>query len=98
MRPSTSSGERPGRLTLRQAAILSLLALAAFLAASLVYTARAQAPVEILNVSCNPTRELYADFDAAVAKRSRPANGVEVIAQQSHRDSGAQARPVTPRK
>jgi len=50
--------------------------------------------VRILNVSYDPTRELYADFNAAFARHWRERSGQEVTVQQSHGGSGAQARGV----
>ncbi|MCC7372971.1 MAG: sulfate ABC transporter substrate-binding protein [Chloroflexi bacterium] len=50
--------------------------------------------VEILNVSYDPTRELYADFNAAFATYWQGAAGQTVSVKQSHGGSGAQARTV----
>jgi sulfate transport system substrate-binding protein len=50
--------------------------------------------VTLLNVSYDPTRELYADFDAAFGKYWREKTGQPVIVRQSHGGSGAQARSV----
>src|SRR5829696_3549045 len=52
------------------------------------------APVELLNVSYDPTRELYQDFDTAFAKYWREKTGQAVSVKQSHGGSGAQARAV----
>ena len=54
----------------------------------------AAAPVELLNVSYDPTRELYEEFNAAFAKYWREKTGQTVTVQQSHGGSGAQARAV----
>jgi len=51
-------------------------------------------PVELLNVSYDPTRELYAEFDQAFAKYWREKTGQTVSVKQSHGGSGAQARAV----
>jgi sulfate transport system substrate-binding protein len=51
-------------------------------------------PVELLNVSYDPTRELYAEFDNAFAKYWREKSGQTVSVKQSHGGSGAQARAV----
>ncbi len=58
--------------------------------------AAAAAPREIklLNVSYDPTRELYHDFDAAFARSWKARTGQEVTVQQSHGGSGKQARAV----
>ena len=55
----------------------------------------ASAGVELLNVSYDPTRELYADFNAAFAKHWRTASNQQVAIRQSHGGSGAQARAVS---
>jgi sulfate/thiosulfate transport system substrate-binding protein len=51
-------------------------------------------PVELLNVSYDPTRELYQDFNAAFARYWQGATGQAVTIKQSHGGSGAQARSV----
>jgi sulfate transport system substrate-binding protein len=50
--------------------------------------------IELLNVSYDPTRELYSDFDAAFAMYWKARTGDDVIVRQSHGGSGAQARSV----
>ncbi len=54
----------------------------------------AAGPVKLLNVSYDPTRELYQNFNAAFAKYWKAKTGVEVTISQSHGGSGAQARSV----
>ena len=56
--------------------------------------ASAAAPVELLNVSYDPTRELYRDIDAAFAAQWKAKTGQAVTIKQSHGGSGAQARAV----
>lgn len=51
-------------------------------------------PVEILNVSYDPTRELYASYNEAFAKYWKDKTGQTVTFQQSHGGSGKQARAV----
>ncbi|AGK53399.1 sulfate ABC transporter substrate-binding protein [Bacillus sp. 1NLA3E] len=51
-------------------------------------------PVEILNVSYDPTRELYQEFNAEFAKNWEEKTGQPVTIQQSHGGSGKQARAV----
>jgi sulfate/thiosulfate-binding protein len=53
----------------------------------------AQEPT-LLNVSYDPTRELYQDFNAAFAKYWKAKTGQSVALQQSHGGSGKQARAV----
>ena len=50
--------------------------------------------VELLNVSYDPTREMYREFNEAFATHMRAESGVEVTIQQSHAGSGSQARAV----
>src|SRR5215468_3066782 len=50
--------------------------------------------VQLLNVSYDPTRELYKDIDAAFARQWKQKTGDRVIVQQSHGGSGKQARAV----
>src|SRR5512145_600705 len=52
------------------------------------------AEVTLLNVSYDPTRELYQDFNAAFAKHWEEKTGVKVVVKQSHGGSGKQARAV----
>ena len=50
--------------------------------------------VEILNVSYDPTRELYTEYNAAFAKYWKATKGEDVTVQQSNGGSGKQARAV----
>jgi len=50
--------------------------------------------VILLNVSYDPTRELYQDYDAAFAKYWKAKTGKPVTIQQSHGGSSKQARAV----
>jgi sulfate/thiosulfate-binding protein len=52
------------------------------------------APLELLNVSYDPTRELYAEFNDAFSRSHEAATGQRVRIQQSHGGAGAQARAV----
>jgi sulfate/thiosulfate-binding protein len=51
-------------------------------------------PVTLLNVSYDPTRELYEDFNAQFASYWKEKTGQEVTIRQSHGGSGKQARSV----
>jgi sulfate transport system substrate-binding protein len=65
------------------------------LAATALLGAAAAAPAqELLNVSYDPTRELYQDVDAAFAAQWKAKTGRSVTIQQSHGGSGKQARAV----
>jgi sulfate transport system substrate-binding protein len=50
--------------------------------------------IELLNVSYDPTREFYADFNQAFAAHWKAQTGDTVIVKQSHGGSGKQARSV----
>jgi sulfate transport system substrate-binding protein len=52
------------------------------------------ADVSLLNVSYDPTRELYADFNKAFAAAYQKETGKSVEIKQSHGGSGSQARGV----
>jgi sulfate/thiosulfate-binding protein len=52
------------------------------------------ANVELLNVSYDPTRELYVDFNKAFAEYWKKKTGDTVTIKQSHGGSGRQARSV----
>ncbi|MGK2913896.1 MAG: sulfate ABC transporter substrate-binding protein [Porticoccaceae bacterium] len=52
------------------------------------------ATVELLNVSYDPTRELYQDFNAEFAKYWKEKAGDAVTIKQSHGGAGKQARAV----
>jgi sulfate transport system substrate-binding protein len=73
------------------------VALGSVMAAAGTTTATARAasgPVQLLNVSYDPTRELYIDYDAAFARYWKTKTGQDVTVRQSHGGSGAQARAV----
>ncbi len=53
-----------------------------------------QKPVTLLNVSYDPTRELYADFNQAFSAYWKTKTGQVVTVNQSHGGSGKQARSV----
>lgn len=52
------------------------------------------AEVTLLNVSYDPTRELYTEFNEAFARHWQAKTGDTVTVQQSHGGSGKQARAV----
>jgi sulfate transport system substrate-binding protein len=68
--------------------ILSTTALGFALAAP------AWADATLLNVSYDPTRELYQAFNTAFAKQWQAKTGEKVVVRQSHGGSGKQARTV----
>ena len=73
---------------------IARLTLALTLIAPIGGTAAAQDKVTLLNVSYDPTRELYKDINAAFAREWKRRTGQEVEIKQSHGGSGAQARAV----
>jgi sulfate transport system substrate-binding protein len=72
--------------------LLGLVATAAL--ASTALGAFAQQSVTLLNVSYDPTRELYVDFNAAFTKYWKAKTGQDVTIKQSHGGSGKQARSI----
>jgi sulfate/thiosulfate-binding protein len=74
--------------------MLSNKLIGALLAAVLSVTAVQAAEVTLLNVSYDPTRELYQDFNAAFSKYWKTKGGDEARIKQSHGGSGKQARSV----
>lgn len=54
----------------------------------------AQKPITLLNVSYDPTRELYQEVNAAFTAYWKKQTGQEVTIKQSHGGSGKQARAV----
>ncbi|WP_370528153.1 sulfate ABC transporter substrate-binding protein [Rhodoferax sp. BLA1] len=72
--------------------MFNLAAAAVLVTGSLV--AQAQQAVTLLNVSYDPTRELYVEFNAAFAKYWKAKAGQDVTIKQSHGGSGKQARSI----
>ena len=76
------------RRTFVQAMLVSTLA------ATALNTQAQPAPVTLLNVSYDPTRELYVEFNAAFAKHWKAKTGQDVTIKQSHGGSGKQTRSI----
>jgi len=73
----------------------TLWRVAAAVAAVMVLAApAARADVTLLNVSYDPTRELYDDYNKAFARHWEAKSGKKVSIRQSHGGSGKQARTV----
>ena len=66
----------------------------ALLLLTLVPSAAPAAPTQLLNVSYDPTRELYQQVNAAFAKRWQESTKQPITIKQSHGGSGKQARAV----
>lgn len=62
--------------------------------ASFLASAALAADINLLNVSYDPTRELYVEFNKAFANAYRKETGKTVEIKQSHGGSGSQARSV----
>src|SRR6202451_3899671 len=60
---------------------------------SLVVSADAK-EVRLLNVSYDPTREFYTEYNAAFAKYWKAKSSDDVVVSQSHGGSGKQAQAV----
>jgi sulfate/thiosulfate-binding protein len=67
---------------------------AAALLSTLAPWVGAQTTVTLLNVSYDPTRELYVEYNAAFAKHWKAKTGQDVVIKQSHGGSGRQARSI----
>lgn len=65
-----------------------------FAALAVAVPVAALAEVSLLNVSYDPTRELYQDFNGAFAKYWKKKSGENITVKQSHGGSGKQARAV----
>jgi sulfate transport system substrate-binding protein len=76
------------------ASIVRVVVLALSLAAPWAGPATAQDEVTILNVSYDPTRELYQEINAGFAKQWKEKTGQILTINQSHGGSGKQARAV----
>jgi sulfate transport system substrate-binding protein len=79
------------RLLTRKVLVAGALAA---LAAGTHAAAQPPAAATILNVSYDPTRELYDDYNVAFAKYWKAKTGQDVTVQQSNGGSGKQARAV----
>ncbi|MBZ3692018.1 sulfate ABC transporter substrate-binding protein [Phyllobacterium calauticae] len=75
---------------------ISLSLAAALFAATVSFQSlsAAHADTTLLNVSYDPTRELYKDYNAAFAAKWKADTGETLTIQTSHGGSGAQARSV----
>jgi len=79
------------RTRLAAPALLALLSLVAGAGAAVAQSAKA---VTLLNVSYDPTRELYEDYNRQFASYWKSRTGQDVTVRQSHGGSGKQARSV----
>ena len=72
----------------------SILVAVAIAALAALPQAASAKDISLLNVSYDPTRELYKEVNAAFAKQWKEKTGDTVTIQQSHGGSGKQARSV----
>src|SRR6516165_4338897 len=83
------------RLLARTAVLaLGLLALATLLSCGSGGGGESAGRITLRNVSYDPTRELYVEFNAAFARYWKTQTGQQVRVEQSHGGSGTQARSV----
>jgi sulfate transport system substrate-binding protein len=78
----------------RRAALARLVALPLALSLSLACAPASAKDITLLNVSYDPTRELYQDFNKSFADYWKAKTGDVVTVKQSHGGSGKQARSV----
>lgn len=62
--------------------------------ATVLFAGAASAATELLNVSYDPTRELYQEYNAAFIKHWKETTGETLTIKNSHGGSGKQARSV----
>ncbi|MCG3717093.1 sulfate ABC transporter substrate-binding protein, partial [Aliarcobacter butzleri] len=82
---------------IKNIALASLLISTLGFADDFAYDKKAEAEkksIEILNVSYDPTRELYEEYNKAFSKYWKEKTGQNVTIKQSHGGSGKQARAV----
>ena len=91
--PDSSRGVQTTMRT-RLAVSGSLLLLALSVGAAPAGAQGGDKPVTLLNVSYDPTRELYEDFNQQFARYWKEKTGQDVTVRQSHGGSGKQARAV----
>jgi sulfate/thiosulfate transport system substrate-binding protein len=73
---------------------LQPVAAAALVAVALLASPALRAQTTLLNVSYDPTRELYDDYNEVFAKYWKAKSGKDISIRQSHGGSGKQARTV----
>jgi sulfate transport system substrate-binding protein len=83
----SSDINRKGAAEMKKFFITSALAL-------LLIGSTQAAEISLLNVSYDPTRELYQEYNAAFAKYWKSKSGDDITIKQSHGGSGKQARAI----
>jgi sulfate/thiosulfate transport system substrate-binding protein len=74
--------------------IIAHASIAALAASLVLVSTNVRAETTLLNVSYDPTRELYDEYNKAFAKHWEAKTGNKVTVRQSHGGSGKQARTV----
>ena len=74
--------------------IVARASIAALAASLMLVSTTVRAETTLLNVSYDPTRELYEEYNKAFAQHWKQKTGQDVKIQQSHGGSGKQARTV----
>ncbi len=90
--PLEATATHPDTHPVKNKLIRSLCTIAFLLGAAL--PSLAAADVTLLNVSYDPTREFYEEYNATFAKHWKAKTGETVTINQSHGGSGKQARSV----
>jgi sulfate/thiosulfate-binding protein len=70
------------------------LGIVAIILGAMLTSQLAMADITLLNVSYDPTREFYQEYNQAFARMWKATHGENVTVQQSHGGSGKQARAV----
>ena len=78
----------------RRHVLTALSSAALALTAGIAPLAQAQQPLTLLNVSYDPTRELYVEYNKAFIAHWKAKTGQDVTIKQSHGGSGKQARSI----
>jgi sulfate/thiosulfate transport system substrate-binding protein len=83
--------QRKGEIVMKKIVRLFAVVLAGL---SAITPAKGEKQTALLNASYDPTREFYADFNAAFVKYWQEKSGQKILVHQSHAGSGKQARSV----
>src|SRR5690349_5423243 len=83
-----------GRIIFRLGVLIAVCSLAGCGAATATSAGNAKPKLKLTNVSYDPTRELYADFNKEFARHWQEEHEQVVEITASHGGSGAQARAV----
>jgi sulfate transport system substrate-binding protein len=79
---------------MRKLVVIAVAYLIALPAGAWIFVWQSSSERELLNVSYDPTRELWREINEAFSRRHLEATGERVAVRQSHGGSGSQARAV----